>query len=132
MDKAHSCDNRTMVTYDFRVRATLGDTVKIESPLVELTLASGEVNVAIKSLHDEALTDAREFKIIGNGYVSAEEAMADGVHWRAAVAVGFARVGLAADFRERALRGYMGAEFLDQLRAAHPEVQMYNDDPGVL
>lgn len=121
-----------MTSFDFRVRATLGNSVKIDSPEVELPLATGNVTVSIRSLNDELLTDARVIKIVGRGYASAEEALAEGERWRAAVTVGFARVGLGADFRERAPGGGLTTAFLEEVMAAHPEVQLYNEEPGVL
>ncbi|MGX5653783.1 hypothetical protein ACWKWC_03330 [Geodermatophilus nigrescens] len=120
-------------TYDFRVRATLGDTTRINSDLTELLLESeGGVTVAIRTMADQPFSDSREIQLRGSGYASEAEARTAGETWRDAVTVGFARVQLAADFRERAPRGFIAPAHLDGLRAAHPEVQQYNDDPGVL
>ncbi|SNS05569.1 hypothetical protein SAMN04488107_1087 [Geodermatophilus saharensis] len=120
-------------TYDFRVRATLGDTTRIDSDLSELLLETdGGITVAIRTMADRPFRDSNEIQLRGSGYADETEARTAGETWRDAVTVGFARVQLAADFRERAPRGFIAPAHLDELRAAHPEVQQYNDDPGVL
>src|SRR3954467_5367225 len=44
---------------------------------------------------------------------------------------GLARLGLGADFRERAPYGGMTESFLNQFRARFPRLQHFNDRPGI-
>ncbi len=126
--------NFVFVTYDFRVRAALGTTVKIESPETKLEiLDSDPVKVVIRSLNaDQPLTDSREIVIHGTGYPTEEEAASEGSRWRGHIMVGFARVSIGADFGDRAPMGGMSDWFLQQKRAANPDTQLFNDAPGVL
>src|SRR4051812_22400053 len=118
-------------TYDFRVRATLGDTTRIESDVDEVLLDSdGAITVAIRMIGDPPYRDSSKIQLRGSGYASKAAAQTAGEAWRDAVAIGFARVQLAADFRERAPLGGIAPDFLNELRAAHPEVQQYYDNPG--
>jgi hypothetical protein len=91
----HPCRYLAEMTYDFRVRAALGTTVKIESPQTELEIhESDQVRVIVRSFDGRTpLTDSREILIKGLGYATEEGARSEGERWRGHVMVGFARLG---------------------------------------
>jgi hypothetical protein len=120
--------------YDFRTRALLGTTVKIESQETELEIFdSGGVRVVVKAAEPNTLlTDSRSVVIRGTGFDRAEDASQAGEQWRDHVMVAFACLSIGADFRERRPRGVMSEDFLATLNEQKPDAQIYNEPPGIL
>jgi hypothetical protein len=120
--------------YEFRTRAILGTTVKIESQQTELEVFdSGGVRVVVKAAEPETLlTDSRSVVIRGTGFDSAEDASHAGEQWRGHVIVAFACLRIGADFRERRPTGAMSEDFLAMINEQNPDARVYNEAPGIL
>jgi hypothetical protein len=120
--------------YEFRTRALLGTTVKIESQETELEVFDfAGVRVVIKAAEPNTLlTDSRSVVIRGTGFDTAEDASHAGEQWRDHIIVAFACLSIGADFRERRPTGYMTEDFRAKLNEQNPDAQIYNEPPGIL
>jgi hypothetical protein len=83
--------------YEFRTRALLGTTVKIESQETELEVFDfAGVRVVIKAAEPNTLlTDSRSVVIRGTGFDTAEDASHAGEQWRDHIIVAFACLSMA-------------------------------------
>ena len=92
------------MTYCFRVRFRLGDTVIIGSDAPELSLptpSGTQQEVAIRAYDSQVIRDAAELLLIGKGYASEEDAREAGVHWRDVTQRAFASCWIGAEFGDR-------------------------------
>jgi hypothetical protein len=93
------------VTYAFRNRIALGDN-RLSSELTGQTLyEAGDQKVAIRVLLGDNFSNADWLLLEGDGYQTAEQALAAGKVWRQLLSVSFARVGIGADFDPLPLPG---------------------------
>jgi hypothetical protein len=95
--------------YCFRTRLRLGNHVKFDSEANEWTLATAAEHGEAVELRspdlDLNIGEARDLVVKGTGYQSEQEAEAAAQRWRAFVQTAFARIGIGADFGDRAPRG---------------------------
>lgn len=122
------------MTYNFRIRFNLP---------ARLSLASKDDNIVISSSDDEheiilssAETDkdfaaARKLSITGKYYATEEDAKVAAEEWQSFAEVGFAYMGLAADFGGRAPRGFFtraGLKMLEERQGS----RVLNDVHGIM
>lgn len=95
------------MSFCFRLRFKLGDTVEIKTTSSQLVLSKDPSELVILKPRAQELTlsDARQLILSGERYGSEEEASEAAVRWRAHLQAALARCNVGADFGERAPQG---------------------------
>lgn len=95
------------MTYSFRLRVDRSPTDTINVEEEEYAISSNEDNITVSLRSGEKnkiLKDSNKFALIGSGYNSKDDADKDGIKYQTALMLAFARIGLGADFGQRALK----------------------------
>ena len=94
----------TRVSFDFRSRFRLGDTVQLVGSQTSVTLDRDE-RVVLAARGGMQIGAARELVLRGRGYSSEDAALRAAAQWRVWLMLALARVNVGADFGDRAPRG---------------------------
>ena len=127
------------MTYDFRIRATMVSSPRINADSNELALhESPPVRVTLRAARqDAAIKDCGALIVHGTGFASREEAHHQGEQWLDWVMAGFAAGLIGADFGVRApITGGLSQASFDVMRQAidaegYGPVQLYNERSGM-
>ena len=122
--------------YSFRIRYRLGDTVRIESTATELVLADpavqGESVVSRPTNVGALIVNERVFCVRGMGYPSESSALEAGHRWCGLVQIVFARLGIGADFGDRAPKAAFTEYGLQMVSAENGGARVLNDVHGLM
>ena len=120
------------MTYCFRIRFVLGSSRISGNPTELIVRDDNNIVVALKVVrnHDPVNT-SEDLALLGSGYPTEEVAAVEAARWRGALEIGFARVGIGADFGDRAATGSFTVAGLKMLEAQHG-VRVLNDVHGTL
>ncbi|HEV2069439.1 MAG TPA: hypothetical protein VGR26_06565 [Acidimicrobiales bacterium] len=121
------------MSYSFRIRFTMGLTVRLNLDVLESVLHRDDtVVVRLKAADADSIAEARKLALTGSGYGSADAATAEGGRWLSALQAAFARIHVGADF---GLRGPRGSFTETGLRWAEEHFgidRALNDESGVV
>lgn len=119
------------MSYCFRVRFRLSR-VRIHSDAEELLLhKDGDERVLLQPTTNVALQHAELLALRGERYATEVDARHEGERWASRLRVGFARLGIGADFGERSHRGMVMRAGLQMMERMTGE-RVLADAPGVL
>ena len=96
------------MSYTFRIRFIRSprDTIHTEAPELIVPVPDDRVSLVLRALQaDEPIRESQQLVLVGQGYHSEKEATEAGLRFQNALMVALARVGVGADFGERAARG---------------------------
>ncbi len=123
------------VSWCFRIRFRMGLSVKLDITEARWVLTAPDESpvVSLKSqVAGQALSEAEHLLLSACGYPTQETAWSDAVRWRSVVQRAFARLGVGADFGDRAPKGAFTEVGLQWLAEEHSVTRVLNDEHGIM
>lgn len=128
-------EEHTEESWCFRIRFRMGLSVKLNVDDAEWVLASRDESpaVSLKSpVEGEPIGDAKQLVLSACGYPTQDAAWSAALAWRSVIQRAFARLGIGADFGDRAPKGAFTEAGLRWLEETHAVARVLNDEHGIM